>query len=147
MNSKCPTITPISGECEGSFSGLGFKIYIGEKMPDGSLPKMEDMVEVETSLSDDCHIDDDATWKKEGFTHSFNMTVSPEDIKKHKEFNSRIWGTGGLTRKRIVRERKAYNFLRRNIKNPKRKLLPLYEEGLHKVLISKLYFLYRYNLK
>lgn len=133
--SNCPIITPVSGECNESFSGLGSTIYIRPVQEDGSLPKMEDMIVLEmptepASLESE-ETSDRSAWNSEGLSLSFTVEVSPEDRKRTQSIFARLFGTAGLTRKRIVRERKAYNAFRRRIKNPKRRLIPLYKTSQH----------------
>lgn len=144
---NCPTLPDHVFQDEGcapSFSGLGSTIYIGPAMPDGSLPKLSDMTAVELPADYDNNLylsekePSESGWNTEGFTQPFEMTITPEDKETQRKLFDRLWGTAGLTRKRIVRERKAYNRFRRSVKNPIRRMVLMYQKQLHKGVVRSM---------
>lgn len=140
----CPNISISPSECAESLSGISSTVYIGPIQPDGSLPKKEDMIAME--IPDDYTLaplteedegkHENMVWDRKSYTLSFDVTVSPEDAEKERVLSNIFFGTGGLTHRRIVRERKKYNLLRRNLKNPLRRHIPLYKESLHKAMLG-----------
>lgn len=143
---NCPNITPLPDEgCQPSFAGLGRTIYIGPVMSDGSLPKLEEMTAVELASQDgsielnnesgETKEESSSFGHKDGYTLSFNVTARSDDSKK---IFGRLFGTLGLTRRRIVRERKSYNALRRNLRNPIRAYIPMYKKHVHRAVVYSL---------
>lgn len=145
---NCPTLPDHVFQDEGcapSFSALGSTVYICPAMPDGSLPKLSDMTAVELPADYDSNLylsekepSENSGWNTEGYTQPFEMTITPEYKEKQHKLFDRLWGTAGLTRKRIVRERKLYNWFRRKLKNPIRKHIPLYKKSFHRSVINVL---------
>lgn len=138
----CPNISISPSECAESLSGISSTFYIGHIQPDGSLPKKEDMIAMEipddytlTPLTEEDEGEHkNMVWDRKSHTLSFDVTVSPEDAEKQRVLSNIFFGTGGLTHRRIVRERKKYNLYRRNLKNPLRRHIPLYKESFHKAI-------------
>lgn len=144
---NCPTLPDHVFQDEGcapSFSGLGSTVYIGPLMPDGSLPKLSDMTAVELPADYDSNLSlsekepSESGWNKEGHALSFTIKTSPKEIRKQQQIFDRLFGIAGLTHKRIVRERKAYNRFRRSVKNPIRRMVPMYQKQLHKGVIRSM---------